>query len=101
MTMRKFGSVKIPVMVPMEGAELRRPLVTNWSVAAPGITLAAVLPGKAPNGLAAEAGTVKEGDEPPEATMEPLPLALNCPRYQSKPSALLSSCATSIKRALI
>jgi len=68
----------------------------------PGIRLASVLPGNAlpaPRlGLAVEVGTVSEGALPPLATTEPL---MKFPRYQSKPSALLSCCCTSMNRDLI
>ena len=61
MTTRKFGSVKMPVIVVNAGAPsgFRRPLVINWSFAEPGIWLAAVFPGNVPSGFADDIGTLE------------------------------------------
>src|SRR5580704_6939902 len=103
--MRKFGSVRIPVTVAKAGPELRRPEVRYWSLADCGISVdgapvtgLAGLPGKLPLGLAVETGTVSDGALPPLATTEPL---MKLPRYQSKPSAVLSSWFTSMNRVLM
>ena len=102
------------VKVPSAGMELpetpivlRRPGVSNWSedegknvvgrIPAAGFP---TVPGKVPSGLAGVGAPLKEGAVPPCSAIRLLFIS-TLPRYQSKPRARVSFCATSTNLALM
>src|ERR1043166_7898308 len=103
--MRNWGSVRIPVRVKRVEPELRRPVVTCWSVGPTGIKVEVLpaeagTPGNHPVVFPAVLPVKREGWVPPDPQIVRL-FMRTLPKYQSKPRALASSWETSTNLALM
>src|ERR1043166_2950541 len=103
--MRNWGSVRIPVRVKRVEPELRRPVVTCWSVGPTGIKVEVLpaeagTPGNHPVVFPAVLPVKREGWVPPDPQIVRF-FMRTLPKYQSKPRALASSWETSTNLALM